>query len=176
MIKYSKNKALFLDRDGVINNDYGYVHTQGQFHLREGIIEVCTHAMDKDYLLIIITNQSGIARNYYGWPELHSLHQYMRSLFQQAGIIIDDIYACPHHPDFTGKCLCRKPGTLMLEKAISKYDICVNESFFIGDSLRDIEAGNKVGCKTIYVHSTNDAIITPADEEVVHFKNIIGLL
>lgn len=166
------NRALFLDRDGVINIDRGYIFRREDFAFREGIFDLCRAAQAKDYRLIVVTNQSGIARGYYGYDDLAGLHSYMKQAFLEEKIALDAIYYCPHHPEFTGKCLCRKPGSLMLEKGMARWAIDAGQSFLIGDSERDIRAGKAVGCQTIGVGP--DA--TGADRSVQALREIVAFL
>jgi D-glycero-D-manno-heptose 1,7-bisphosphate phosphatase len=146
------NKAVFLDRDGVINSkgkSY-YIHREEEFLFNKGVFEALRHFISKGYLLIIITNQGGIARGIYNEAQLEKLHKFMLCELEKAGISITDIFFCPHHPDF-GECLCRKPGTLLFEQAIKKYDIDPSSSFMIGDSETDIIPARKMGITGIMI-------------------------
>jgi D-glycero-D-manno-heptose 1,7-bisphosphate phosphatase len=151
------NKAVFLDRDGVINrnDDHYYVYRIKDFHLNEGIPEALKMIQDNAYLIIIISNQSGIARGIYTQAETEKVHDYLRSKLLKDGIEITEIYYCPHHPDHQ-KCFCRKPGSLMIEKAMARFDIDPGRSWVIGDSERDVEAGRKAGLQTIRVKHNQD--------------------
>ncbi|MEM6261121.1 MAG: HAD family hydrolase [Bacteroidota bacterium] len=146
-----KHPALFLDRDGVINEDLGYVHTPETFHLKPGIIALLQQASKFGYKLVVITNQSGIARKYYSHESVKLLHLYMKELFRNAGVLLDGIYYCPHHPDFSGNCWCRKPNSLLFEKAAALHHIDPHASWVIGDKSRDLEAGHAIGCRRILV-------------------------
>ncbi len=151
-----KQKAIFLDRDGVINRDIlDYTWRVRDFVLLEGIFEACMEFQKKGYLLIVITNQGGIAKGLYSHDDVNALHEIMKRAFLDHGITITEIYYCPHH-DVTGKCLCRKPGSLMVEKAIARFDIDPSQSYFIGDRKRDILAGAGAGVKGILVDVNND--------------------
>lgn len=155
-------KAVFLDRDGVINRDIAdYTYRISDFTMLPGVVEALKNFHDKGYLLIIITNQGGIAKKLYGHEEVAVLHRYLLDLFKKKGIEITEIYYCPHHPDF-GKCLCRKPGSLMLEKALARFNIDPTRSYFIGDMDRDIEAGRGAGVNTIKV-DTNGSMLSIID-------------
>ncbi len=166
-------KALFLDRDGVINVDTGYTHKIEDFSLIEGIIPLCLEALAKKYLLIVITNQSGIARALYTVEQMHTFHAHLLQILKQQDIDIQEIYFCPHHPTLSGRCLCRKPGTLLVEKAIARYKISPSLSWMIGDKERDILAGQKCGCKTILFGPSGP---TQADYQVESLKEAISLL
>jgi D-glycero-D-manno-heptose 1,7-bisphosphate phosphatase len=138
-------KALFLDRDGVINIDYGYVGKIENFKFREGIFELTKYFQDNGYKIFVVTNQSGIARGYYSEEEFLKLTKWMKDEFLKRGIEIQDVKFCPHHPDITGVCECRKPSPKMILDLAKKYNINLKNSILIGDSKRDIEAGERAG-------------------------------
>ena len=142
-------KAVFLDRDGTINVDYGYVSRVEKFEILPGAVEGLKKMRSMDYLLIIISNQSGIGRGYYSIPDYEKVMETMHQQLGQKGITIDDCFYCPHSPE--SNCSCRKPGTKMIEEAIRKWDVNVSESFFIGDKESDMKAGRKSGLKTILI-------------------------
>ena len=146
------NKAVFLDRDGVINRKGSsyYVFREEEFLFNRGVTEALKYFISKGYLLIIITNQGGIARGIFTLTHLEKLHIYMIQQLDALNIEITDIYFCPHHPDVS-ICRCSKPGTLLFEQAIAKYDIEVKTSFMIGDSDIDIQAAEKMGIKGILI-------------------------
>lgn len=135
-----QTKALFLDRDGTINVDYGYVYQPEKFELIDGIIDVCLKAQKLGYLIIVITNQSGIERGYYTETDFKNMNQYMIDLFKKQGVHLTDVFYCPdlESPD-------RKPNPGMFLKAQKKYHIDMAQSVSIGDKDRDIEAGKKAG-------------------------------
>ncbi len=145
-------KAAFFDRDGVINDNsqHYYVYRIEDFKFNDGVIELMKAYQQKDFLIIIISNQSGIGRKVYTINDVEILHQHVKNELLKHGITITEIYFCPHHPS-TSNCLCRKPNSLLLEKAIARFDIDVEKSLLIGDSQRDIEAAQKVGLKGIKV-------------------------
>ncbi|MFX1274400.1 MAG: D-glycero-beta-D-manno-heptose 1,7-bisphosphate 7-phosphatase [Promethearchaeota archaeon] len=145
------NKAIFLDRDGVINEEMNYLSNPDDFKLIEGVIEALKILKQKGFLLILITNQAGIARGYFTIENLNSIHRKMKNLLEYENIFLDDIYYCPHHPDFTGECDCRKPKPGMILNAKEKYKIDLKESYMIGDTLNDIKAGYNANCKTVLV-------------------------
>jgi len=153
-------KAVFIDRDGTINENIGYIDHPDKFHMYPGIAEGIKQLNDLDFDIIIITNQSAIARNLINEEELSIIHQKMKKELEKTGAKIDKIYYCPHHPD--QKCNCRKPNTGMFEQAISENDINVHTSYVIGDRMLDIEAGHKMGLTTILIPE-NKALI---DEEM----------
>lgn len=157
------NKAVFLDRDGVINRDIlDYTYRLEDFKLLDGVIDAMKVFSDKGYLLFVITNQGGIAKKLYGHDEVGAIHDYLSSEMEAKQVKLTDVYYCPHHP-VAGLCLCRKPGSLMLEKAMARYDIDPSKSYFIGDMQRDIEAGEKAGVKTIKIE-TNASLMDVAGQ------------
>ncbi|QIZ76848.1 D-glycero-beta-D-manno-heptose 1,7-bisphosphate 7-phosphatase [Ferrimonas lipolytica] len=138
--------AVFLDRDGVINVDHGYVHDVESFEFIPGTLEACVKLHRAGYALIVVTNQSGIARGYYDEQQFLQLSQWMREQFQQAGAPLTDVYYCPHHPDkgnapYIGKCECRKPEPGMLLRAAKEHNIDLSDSIMIGDKYGDMLAG-----------------------------------
>lgn len=138
-------KALFLDRDGVVNVEKNYLHKIEEFELVEGIVEVCRAYQDNGYLIIIVTNQSGISRGYYSEEDFATLSQWMVEHFKTLGIIITHIYHCPHHESIDGVCECRKPEPGMFLEAKKEYDLDMSHSVMIGDNERDIEAAQRAG-------------------------------
>jgi D-glycero-D-manno-heptose 1,7-bisphosphate phosphatase len=138
-------KAVFLDRDGVINRDIlSYTFRLEDFIILDGTIEAMKIFRDKGYRMIVITNQGGIGRKLYGHEDVKILHDHLTSLLKAENIFLDAIYYCPHHPE-TSACLCRKPGSLLLEKAVARFGLVAAQSYFIGDMDRDMEAGRGAG-------------------------------
>ncbi len=133
-------KALFLDRDGTINVDYGYVFQPEKFEFIDGIFELCQKAQDMGYLIIVITNQSGIARGYFSEQDFAKLNSYMIAEFAKHNIKITDVFYCP---ELSGN--RRKPECGMFIEAQDKYNIEMQKSVSIGDKERDVEAGKKAG-------------------------------
>ncbi len=136
-------RALFLDRDGVINEDFGYVGKIEDFVFIEGVFEALQKAQERGFLLIVITNQSGIGRGYYSLEEFKNLSSHMLQKLQEHGVVITDIFFCPHHPD--EGCNCRKPNPALIEAAARKYDIDLQRSIMVGDKPSDIEAAKRAG-------------------------------
>ena len=152
------NKAIFLDRDGVLNYDPDeYTYKLEETHVLDGIISFCQKARDKGYLLIVITNQGGIDKGIYGFEEVEAIHAFLSAEFEKEGVFFTDFYYCPHHSALQ-KCMCRKPDSLMIERALFKYNIDPSQSYFIGDKWRDVECGEKAGVKGIKIDVN---IITP---------------
>jgi len=145
------NKAIFLDRDGVINKEVSHLSDPKDFEFIKGSIEALKLFKQKGFLLIIITNQAGIARGLFTEETLSKIHYKMIKILKENNIQLDDIYYCPHHPEFTGPCDCRKPNPGMILKAQLKHNIDLSDSYMVGDTLNDIETGKAVKCKTILV-------------------------
>ena len=145
------NKAVFLDRDGVINIDKDYVYKIKDLEFIHKAVEGLKILQTKSYKLIIITNQSGIGRNYYSEKEYLNFRRKFNYRLNENGVKIDSEYYCKHAP--VENCMCRKPGTLLIEKAIKEHNIDRKNSFFIGDKTSDIFAGEHAGLKTILVLS-----------------------
>ena len=150
------NKALFLDRDGTINVDKGYIYKPEDFVFLDGIVNAIKKYSQSGYLIIVITNQSGIARGYYTEYDLLALHEYIDALLLKENARIDKWYYCPHHPEagiglYRVDCNCRKPKTGMIEQAVAEFDIDVSQSLLVGDSPRDLECGEKMGIRSLYI-------------------------
>ena len=144
--------CLFLDRDGVINEDYPYVYKISEFQFRDEIFKICKEALKKKFIIIIITNQSGIGRGKYTLKDFNKLTKYMIDEFSYKNIHITDIFYCPYHPVHgQGKYLKdsydRKPNPGMIIKAADKYSINLRKSLFIGNNHSDYEASYKAGVK-----------------------------
>lgn len=146
-------KVVFLDRDGVINKERGdYTYKVADFSINDGVIKFLQYAQENSYEFIIITNQGGISKKIYNHNDVNHVHDFMLTKFQQAGIEILNIYYCPHHSEIEN-CICRKPKTLMLEKAIARFNIDIKNSILIGDNKRDIMAAETVGIKAYLIPS-----------------------
>ena len=150
-----KRKILFLDRDGVVNRERGeFTWKLEDFQINEGVFEALKIFRENNFEFIIISNQSGIGRGLYAKSDVEFLHHQLNRAAQAKGISILDIYYCPHHPD-KSRCICRKPDSLLLEKAIARYNVDTDRSRFIGDAERDIEAANKVGLQAIRIQANS---------------------
>ncbi len=146
----AKSKAIFLDRDGVINVDKQYVSRIEDFEFKEGIFEVLHFLQDAGYLLIVVTNQSGIGRGYYTHEAFEELTRWKLASLEAEGIHIHEVYYCPHAPEW--ECDCRKPSPRMLLEAQKKYAIDMKKSWMIGDKKSDIDAGKNAGVgKTVLI-------------------------
>ena len=159
------NKAVFLDRDGVINDGtLYYTYKIEDFIFNAGVFEGLKIVQNAGFKLIVVTNQGGIAKGKYTIEDVEKVHNYMKEKLAERGIIIDAIYYCPHHSDISS-CECRKPGTLMIEKGIKQFDIDVNQSYLIGDSERDIIAAKKAGL--IPIRTVKNETIEPWCKKIV---------
>lgn len=144
-------KALFLDRDGVINVELNYLYKIEEFRFIEGVLELCKYYQSLGYLIIIVTNQSGIARGYYSESDFEKLTAWMIKEFAKNGITITKVYHCPHHTEISGECSCRKPEPGMILQAKKEFDIDLENSILVGDKERDIEAAISAGIKESYL-------------------------
>ncbi|MFZ3059399.1 MAG: D-glycero-beta-D-manno-heptose 1,7-bisphosphate 7-phosphatase [Candidatus Methanoperedens sp.] len=144
-----KNKAVFIDRDGTINVDVHYLDDPDKFEMYPGVGEGVKKLKENSFKIIVITNQSGIARGYFTEKQLSNIHEKMKKEFQKFDVVMDGIYYCPHHPD--DNCNCRKPNTGLFEKAINENNIDIDKSYVLGDKILDIGAGKKIGARAILI-------------------------
>ena len=161
------HKAAFLDRDGVINVDYGYVSRWEDFEFLPGAIEGMRLLQDAGYKLVIITNQSGIARGYFGEGDYQELTAAYDDFLSRQGVTLSGIYHCPHHPDYPAvdqpsPCNCRKPAPGLLLQAINELKINPRESALFGDSARDLQAGDKASVGKLYLIGSSPAFLRNA--------------
>lgn len=144
-----KNKAVFIDRDGTINVDVHYLDDPDKFEMYPGVGEGVKKLKENEFKIIVITNQSGIARGYFTEEQLSKIHERLKNEFQKFDVVLDGIYYCPHHPD--DNCNCRKPNTGLFIDAINGHNIDVKKSFMLGDKILDIGAGKKIGARTVLI-------------------------
>lgn len=156
-------KAVFLDRDGTVNKWVGFLTDINDVELLSGAAEAIRRMNFAGYLTIVVTNQPVIARGEVTIEELDAIHGRLEGLLEQEGARLDAIYYCPHHPDggFPGEipelkveCDCRKPGTGLVMRAVEKFGIDLSESWFVGDSWRDVQTGINAGMKTCLLTGT----------------------
>lgn len=143
-------KAIFFDRDGVLNEDDGYVHDMAHLRWVEGAKEAVAALTQAGWLLFVVTNQSGVARGYYSEDDVKKLHEEMNQEFQRQGGHITEFFYCPHLPGAPVKaydciCHCRKPEPGMILQALEKYHIAKENAFLFGDGKRDVEAAKRAG-------------------------------
>lgn len=145
MNAHLKSRALLLDRDGVINKEVGYLHRIQDFEFIPGVIETCRAYQAAGYLLIIITNQAGIARGYYTKRDFHVLNNWMLKQFEECGVRVDKVFFSPFHPEGKGQykqdSFCRKPNPGLILQAQREYNLDLSVSILVGDKESDIEAG-----------------------------------
>ena len=161
------NKAVFLDRDGTINVDYGYVHQIDDFHFIDGVIDALLQLKKKGYLLVLVTNQSGIARGYFSEEQFLQLTEWFDWSLADRGVDFDGIYYCPHHPEGQGEyredCDCRKPKAGMFTQAIADLNIDPSQSIMVGDKLEDLLAAENAGVKTKILVRTGKEVTPQAE-------------
>lgn len=159
-----RNRAVFLDRDGTIARDVQYCRRPGDFELLPAVLEAIRLLNTNDFKVIVITNQSGIARGYFTEEILAQIHNKMGDELGKYGARVDAIYYCPHHPD--GGCDCRKPESALFLRAVKELDIDLGRSFVVGDMQMDIDVGRALGCKTVLVTTGpqgGNGIVDPPD-------------
>lgn len=169
--------AVFLDRDGVINVDHGYVSTWERFEFLPGVPDALRALQDAGYLLIVVSNQSGIGRGYYGEADVESLNQAVaQHLGSTVGVTLSEFYHCPHHPteaegEFRRQCDCRKPAPGMIRQAVLDHGIDLKTSLLVGDKDSDIEAGRAAGVARLFKVVESPQTATPAGD----VQLVIGL-
>lgn len=154
--KLSVRKAVFLDRDGVINRkapEGQYITSWEQVEILPGVDEALRDLKQAGFLIIVVTNQSAVSRNELAVEMLESIHRRMIDRLSQEGVGIDGIYYCPH--DRSGKCGCRKPQPKMLQQAAREHGIDLLQSWMVGDAATDIEAGIAAGCRTVWLRPSD---------------------
>ena len=150
------NKAVFLDRDGTLNVDNGYTYKPEDFQLLPFVADSLSKLKAAGFLLIVITNQSGIGRGYYTMDDVDKFHGLMQEELQKDNIMIDHFYICPH--TIEEKCNCRKPSPYLLFKAFDDFNIDPQASFLIGDKNSDIQAGQLAGVKSFLITDTHSIL------------------
>ncbi len=169
------NKAIFLDRDGTLNPDPGYISDPNDFELFPGAADALAKLKQAGFLLVLITNQSGIARGKISHSALEKIHSKLQSKLHEKDVELDAIYFCPHHPDFpsddgTTECDCRKPKSGMVLKAIKDLNINPQESFFIGDRKSDLLAALGAGVEPVIISEN----VFAGYEEISFYADLKG--
>lgn len=160
---HTRCKAVFLDRDGVINHDPGdYTTCIEEFSLLPTAMESLRALKKKGFIFILITNQGGIAKGIYGHREVHLIHEYLRKECAGNGTPLTDVYYSPHH-EVTGKSLSRKPGSMMIERAVARYNIDPEQSWMVGDKQRDLDCASVLGVAGVLM-PTNAPLIDFIDQ------------
>jgi D-glycero-D-manno-heptose 1,7-bisphosphate phosphatase len=152
----SQNRGLFLDRDGIINEEIGYLNHSADVRFVPGIFSLCQTAQRLGYKLMVVTNQSGIARGYYTEVDFHRLMEWMQGEFAREGVHLDAIYFCPYHPehgigDYRREHDDRKPGAGMLRRGAREFNLALEQSVMIGDRCSDIAAANAAGLQQAFL-------------------------
>ena len=160
-------KAAFLDRDGVINIDKNYLSDPAELELIKGAADALKILREKGFLLIIVTNQSGIARGYFTEKDLFKIHERLFQILAAEGIEIDAFYYCPHRPD--ENCTCRKPNPGLIIKAINDFNIDLNKSWFVGDQESDFLTAKKIGCGFVQVNNSKN--LKDVFKEILEFRH-----
>ncbi|MFC1821286.1 D-glycero-alpha-D-manno-heptose-1,7-bisphosphate 7-phosphatase [Thermodesulfobacteriota bacterium] len=153
-----RRPAVFLDRDGTINEQMGYINHLSRFVLLPRVPEAIKLLNQRNFLVIIITNQSGVARGYFPVGLVDEVHDYMRKTLEEQGAVIDDIFFCPHHPrgiipEFREACDCRKPKTGLVDQACQSFNIDLSRSYVVGDRYTDIELAETLGIGSVMVET-----------------------
>jgi D,D-heptose 1,7-bisphosphate phosphatase len=161
-VKENERKAAFLDRDGVINLDRSYVHTWNQFQFVDGSVEAMRRLCEAGYVLVVVTNQSGIARGMYTEAEYNLLTEKMCNTLEAAGAKIAKVYHCPHHPsgavaELAIECDCRKPAPGMILRAARELGLSLADSILVGDKGSDIEAARAAGVGRAFIVRSDNA-------------------
>ncbi|KOP23177.1 HAD family hydrolase [Hapalosiphon sp. MRB220] len=168
------NQAVFLDKDGTLVEDVPYNIKPDLIKLTQGAIAGLQLLQAWGYKLIVISNQSGVARGYFQESELVAVTKPLFKLFSEQGVTLDDFYYCPHHPDgvvseYAISCECRKPEPGLIFRAADKHNIDLQNSWFIGDILNDVEAGNRAGCKTILIDNGHETEWLLSSMRIPHY-------
>lgn len=174
------NKALFLDRDGVVNIDKDYVFRVEDFEFVDGIFDLCRSARERGYLIVVITNQSGIGRGYYTEDDFHALTDWMRARFEEQGAPVAGVYYCPYHPEhgqgrYKVDSFDRKPNPGMILRAMHDLDLDLSASIMVGDKASDMKASGAAGIGRKVLFSPEgggDIISTGADEIVTRLNEV----
>src|ERR1700729_1408053 len=159
-------KALFLDRDGVVNVEVGYLHRAEEVRFVDGIFSLCRTAIKLGYRLIVVTNQAGIARGYYTEADFHTLMDFIQAQLRSEQIELDAVYHCPYHPEhgvgqYKREHEDRKPGTGMLRRGAREFKLSLADSIMIGDRCSDIAAANAAGLRQAFlIHGTEASACT----------------
>lgn len=174
-------KALFLDRDGVINRDYGYVHAISDFHFMPDIFDLCRAAIEKNYILIVVTNQAGIGRGFYDESAFVQLTHWMEQRFIEENCEISKVYFSPYHPkEGKGKYLkddfSRKPNPGMILRAKEEFGIGLNSSLLVGDKTTDILAGKRAGVGINLLYDPESKAEAKEPFLVASLKDVISFL
>lgn len=151
-----KKPAVFIDRDGTINEQMGYINHLTRFKILPGVAEAIRLLNENNVLAIVVSNQSGVGRGYFPVELVEEIHDYMKKTLEKEGAFFDGIFFCPHYPgasipEYNMKCSCRKPGTGLIEQAGNSFDIDMSRSYAVGDRITDMEMAARANLKGIIV-------------------------
>lgn len=151
-----KKPAVFLDRDGTINEQFGYINHVSRFVILPGVSEAIRLLNENDFWVIIVSNQGGVARGYYPLKLVHEIHTFLTSSLKDEGATIDGIFYCPHHPagivpEYSSECACRKPKPGLIHQALDAFDVDMSGSYVIGDRYVEIELAHRLNLKGVLV-------------------------
>ncbi|MDR2460585.1 MAG: D-glycero-beta-D-manno-heptose 1,7-bisphosphate 7-phosphatase [Deltaproteobacteria bacterium] len=166
--------AVFLDRDGTLNQDKGYTYLWNDWAWLPGALEALELLRGRGYTLVVVTNQAGVARGLYTTCAVEDLHGQVQKDLEKRGLRIDAFYYCPHHPDFTGPCSCRKPNPGMIEAAAKELGLDLSRSHMVGDKLSDIMAGLNAQVDTILVLTGYGRTVNPIPKGVRVCEDILA--
>jgi len=169
-----KAKAVFLDRDGVINEERGYVHSPAEFSLLPRVVDSIGLLRSTGFKVVVVTNQAGVARGLFGLSEVDILHRHFQNSLAAEGEKVDAIYFCPHHPrgtvpEYTVHCNCRKPMPGLLLRAARELNLDLTSSYLVGDKLVDIQAGIQAGVKRTFLVKTGH----PLSSEAISYASYV---
>lgn len=153
MVNSTRQRAIFLDRDGTLIHDAGYVNDPQDVQLIPGSLDALARLQKAGFALVIVSNQSGIGRGLISRSEARAVHERLEELLAEGGVSLDGAYYCPHTPE--DGCDCRKPSPGLVEQAADQLGLDLDHSFVVGDQDRDVEAGRRAGCNTAKLTSTH---------------------
>ncbi len=168
------NRAVFLDKDGTLVENVPYNVDPERITLAPGVCEALPQLHDAGYRLVIISNQSGVARGYFPESALQEVERYLRGLLDEIGVPLEGFYYCPHHPEgvvvpYAVRCPCRKPEPGMLLRAAQEHDLDLARSWLVGDILNDVQAGRRAGCRTVLIDNGNETEWDVSPEREPHY-------
>jgi D-glycero-D-manno-heptose 1,7-bisphosphate phosphatase len=183
-MKMERSPAVFIDRDGTINIEAGYIDHPDNFNLYPFVPQSIRLLNEHGFLVIVLTNQAGVGRGYFGEDNVETLHAKMRSELAKGGARLDAVYYCPHHtsskdPRYAVDCDCRKPRTGMVDKAVKDLPIDKSRMFIIGDKMSDIKLGKKTGCRTYLVktgYGLREAENNPDGADIITDNLLLAVL
>ena len=170
-----KRKAFFLDRDGVVVKQVHYLCEPEKTELEKNVVTAIRKLREKGYMVIVVTNQSGVARGKFTMKEVEAVHRKIEELLAAENEKIDAFYICPHHPDYDGKCDCRKPEPGLILRAAAEHDIDISSSVMVGDKLSDVKCGENAGVRFSLLISTgygSEELLKPGAENVLFVHDL----